>query len=349
MLQYNLGTLIMSIKGLLAVCIMLAFLFCEEAHSQSFNCGKANNRIEVMICSDKALSKLDEEMGSAYFDIRNSVINPSTKEKILGEQREWLGDREKCLNYDSGIHSESECLEKMYTQRISLLKSFRNISSQDTNLEVKKAESEAIDDLPTQAPYKPSTEKESYADLFEKLQKHVVVVLASQTFDHFLEDKTLSQGSGVIIGKKLVATNCHVLKGKEAFMVIHGGEVYPAKIYSGRFHSDACLIDLLDGQFNDYVSGSQRKHFSELKVGEEIIAIGSPSGLENTLSVGIISGLRTISKDSSLIQITAAISPGSSGGGLFDIYGNLVGITTSTLRDTQSINFAIPIENFSGL
>lgn len=84
---------------------------------------------------------------------------------------------------------------------------------------------------------------------------------------------------------------------------------------------------------------------TSLEVGETLFAIGSPRGQENTLSQGLLSGIR---RDSGItyIQTTAPISPGSSGGGLFDQYGNLVGITTLEISDSQSLNFAIAIDEF---
>ena len=82
-----------------------------------------------------------------------------------------------------------------------------------------------------------------------------------------------------------------------------------------------------------------------LEIGETVYAIGNPQRLELTVSDGLLSGKRSAG-ELRLVQTTAPISPGSSGGGLFDSRGNLVGITTSTRRDAQNINFAIPAEDF---
>ena len=72
-------------------------------------------------------------------------------------------------------------------------------------------------------------------------------------------------------------------------------------------------------------------------------AIGSPSGLRNTLSEGIVSGLREI-KGIQHIQTTTPISPGSSGGGLFDAEGKLIGITTFRIGDNGNLNFAVSLD-----
>lgn len=80
---------------------------------------------------------------------------------------------------------------------------------------------------------------------------------------------------------------------------------------------------------------------SSLQVGERIYAMGAPKGLELTLSEGLMSGLRD-KEGVRIIQTTAPISPGSSGGGLFDVQGKLVGITTFYLAEGQDLNFALP-------
>jgi hypothetical protein len=78
-------------------------------------------------------------------------------------------------------------------------------------------------------------------------------------------------------------------------------------------------------------------------VGERVYAIGAPEGLELTLSEGLVSGLRSRG-NFRVIQTTAPVSHGSSGGGLFDSQGKLVGITTFSFHEGQNLNFAIPTE-----
>jgi serine protease Do len=73
--------------------------------------------------------------------------------------------------------------------------------------------------------------------------------------------------------------------------------------------------------------------------------IGNPSGLTSTLSEGIISGLRT-QRGVRYVQTSAPISPGSSGGGLFDERGNLLGITSFKIEDAENLNFAIAAEDY---
>ena len=91
------------------------------------------------------------------------------------------------------------------------------------------------------------------------------------------------------------------------------------------------------------------RSFDSLEVGEPVYTLGSPVGLELTLANGLISGRRE-EDGRHFVQTTAPISPGSSGGGLFDARGNLVGVTTLVLagreRLNQALNFALPADDF---
>jgi len=79
----------------------------------------------------------------------------------------------------------------------------------------------------------------------------------------------------------------------------------------------------------------------KVQVGDEVFAVGNPYGLEGTVSQGIVSGVRRIRAES-LLQITAAISPGSSGGPVLNGNAELVGIATATFQGGQNLNFAVP-------
>ncbi len=85
-----------------------------------------------------------------------------------------------------------------------------------------------------------------------------------------------------------------------------------------------------------------------VKVGQKVFALGAPKGLDLTLSEGIVSSLRKY-EDSNFVQTTASISPGSSGGGLFNDSGALIGITTFQHSEGQNLNFAVPVDWVSKL
>ncbi|MCX6844262.1 MAG: trypsin-like peptidase domain-containing protein [candidate division WOR-3 bacterium] len=80
----------------------------------------------------------------------------------------------------------------------------------------------------------------------------------------------------------------------------------------------------------------------DVEVGERVVAIGNPRGLENTISDGLLSGVREM-EGFNLLQISAPISPGSSGGPVFNSVGRVVGIASATLTESQNLNFCVPI------
>jgi S1-C subfamily serine protease len=152
-------------------------------------------------------------------------------------------------------------------------------------------------------------------------------------------------GSAVAISEELAVTNCHVMVGAGDNAEIGSGdqgEVSPVELIAANYVADRCVVRARTMQLRP-VAGIRR--IDSLEIGETVYAIGNPRQLERTLSEGLISGKRMLG-EVRMLQTTAPISPGSSGGGLFDEHGNLVGITTSSLRSAQSVNFAIPAEDF---
>lgn len=152
----------------------------------------------------------------------------------------------------------------------------------------------------------------------------------------------VKQGSAVAVSPYQAVTNCHVLEGAEAIAVGQSGEVSRAWRGFAAPTTDRCFLWVMDGSLNP-VDGV--RHAETLKVGERVYTIGGPRGLEKTLAEGLISGLREF-KDFQVIQTTAPLSRGSSGGGLFDVYGNLIGITTAFVEGGQNLNFAIAADEF---
>ena len=90
---------------------------------------------------------------------------------------------------------------------------------------------------------------------------------------------------------------------------------------------------------------AETRNAAEMQIAEQVYAVGAPRGLDFSISGGLVSQLREEEGSASpLIQTDTAISPGSSGGGLFDAKGKLVGLTTFGYRDSEGLNFAVPIE-----
>ena len=171
------------------------------------------------------------------------------------------------------------------------------------------------------------------SEIFEKVKDSIVVV---KVFDD--KGKVKGQGSGVLLPSGQIATNCHVVERGISYQVIQNKQKIFANLYAGDRDKDICLLDTKGFQGIPAQLGDSK----ELKIGAPVFAVGAPQGLELSLSNGIISQLR--GKSPPLIQTTAAISPGSSGGGLFDENGILIGLTTLYVKNGQDLNFAIPVE-----
>ncbi|HWI47331.1 MAG TPA: trypsin-like peptidase domain-containing protein, partial [Rummeliibacillus sp.] len=155
-----------------------------------------------------------------------------------------------------------------------------------------------------------------------------------------------SQGSGVIVSNGLILTNEHVVNGmRSGTITLNNGKKYKIK---GVVVSDKTK-DLALVKTNDKIMGINSVKigsYKSLAKGQKIVAIGSPLGLQNTVSEGIVSSFR-VSNGVKLIQISAPIDHGSSGGGLFNKKGELVGITSSGYNSNADLNFAVAIDEMS--
>jgi len=152
----------------------------------------------------------------------------------------------------------------------------------------------------------------------------------------------IGQGTGfVLTNTGLIATNHHVIEGSYSLRVAFvSGEKYDVnQIIAIDKERDIALINVQGYDLSTISLGNS----NNISVGERVIAIGNPLGLSNTLSSGIISGIRTDLEDYKLIQTTTPISPGSSGGPLLNMKGEVVGITTMYLKGGQNLNFAVPV------
>lgn len=150
----------------------------------------------------------------------------------------------------------------------------------------------------------------------------------------------LSLGSGFFVRDGEVASNLHVVEG--------AARGY-AKIIGQKAKYDIEGITAVDPERDLVVlkiSGARAGvlalgNSESIQVGETVYAVGNPQGLEGTFSQGIVSSLREVGTDK-LLQITAPISPGSSGGPVLSGKGEVIGVSVATFRGGQNLNFAIP-------
>jgi S1-C subfamily serine protease len=162
----------------------------------------------------------------------------------------------------------------------------------------------------------------------------------------------IAQGSGFVVTRNgLVVTNYHVIKnGTSAVIKLPDGSFFTVDgVLAFDKDRDIAVIKAHGTNFKTVALGDSDR----LQVGEDVVAIGSPLSLESTVSNGIVSGIRTKTKDAfdvadpqggqKILQITAPISHGSSCGPLFNLAGEVVGITSAALVSGENLNFAVPI------
>ena len=157
-----------------------------------------------------------------------------------------------------------------------------------------------------------------------------------------------AKGTGFFISRDgRILTNYHVIENAEGehstpTIKLHAGAILNVdKLLAYDKKRDIAIIKV-SGEFRTVALGDSDK----VQVGEEIVAIGNPLSLESTVSNGIVSAVRTNEKEGGrFLQITAPISAGSSGGPLFNMSGEVIGITAAKLEGGENLNFAIPIND----
>src|ERR1051325_10461854 len=180
-------------------------------------------------------------------------------------------------------------------------------------------------------------------DLVRRIKPSAVAI---ETFD--ARGEKLSRGSGFFIDKDRVVTNRHVIDGAyRAEVHLNSGNNYPVKsVLAVDAEGDVALLkveapaNLVRPLSLDRTSPQE---------GESIVVIGNPFGLEGSVTNGIVSAVRDIPGFGRIIQITAPISPGSSGSPVVNMQGQVIGVATLQVAGGQSVNFAIPSERIAQL
>ncbi len=191
---------------------------------------------------------------------------------------------------------------------------------------------------------------DSVAELFKRVSPSVVFIsaISIDPFQVINRVKTVI-GSGFIFSKNgLVLTNSHVVFGRHVIIVtLDDGSKAVAKVLGADPIFDLAVLQIPappEGHPSANLGDSDT-----IQIGEEVLAIGNPMGLEQTLTRGIVSGINRILPESTLsmtlplIQTDAAINPGNSGGPLVNRCGEVIGINSTILTEAQNIGFAVPI------
>ncbi len=183
----------------------------------------------------------------------------------------------------------------------------------------------------------------------------VEIVTESVSYNAFFGQVPVSgAGSGVILSEDgLIVTNYHVVAGAtQVTVTLSTGKSYEAKIVGEDDEEDLALLRIDEKDLPAAVLGSS----GALKVGDGVVAVGNPLGkLGGTVTDGIVSALdREIEidgKDYRLLQTNAAVNPGNSGGGLFNMRGELIGVVNAKVSESsvEGLGFAIPIDHAKGI
>ena len=156
----------------------------------------------------------------------------------------------------------------------------------------------------------------------------------------------LSLGSGFFVSNGIIATNAHVIEGASSGTAKLIGDNRTMQILGTVAidrHADLALLKV-ESPAPPLVLGPN----ADPTVGDDVYVVGNPLGLEGTFSEGIISGVRHLDADS-ILQMTAPISPGSSGGPVMNGSGAVIGVSVATFQDGQNLNLAVPVSYLSGL
>ncbi len=187
------------------------------------------------------------------------------------------------------------------------------------------------------------TRSESFGPGPRLLRKLGADVVRVQAMDG--SGSLLDQGSGVRLRGGWIATNYHVVEGSASVRVLGLGEASPARVARCNEADDLCLLRV---QSTEKEGPSGVRLAGPTTPGETVYALGAPEGIPSVISQGLLSGLREV-KGSPRLVTSAPLSAGSSGGGLFDAGGRLVGITTAQVANGQDLNLAVPASQVAAL
>ena len=178
--------------------------------------------------------------------------------------------------------------------------------------------------------------KLAVSDIYARYSQGIVSITVKNK-----DGNEMGEGSGFVLSPEgLIVTNFHVIsKAYSAVVKVGEGSTYQASLVKAEPRFDIAVLKINTKGLLPLAIGNS----DEVLSGQVVVAIGSPMGFEQSVSSGIVSAVRPGSS-MKLIQITAPVSPGSSGGPLLNEYGEVIGITTiASFFMAQNLNFAIPI------
>jgi serine protease Do len=193
----------------------------------------------------------------------------------------------------------------------------------------------------------------SIPEIFRTVSPSTVLISSTTTDQLSVKSRIITlYGSGFIFSEDgMILTNAHlVFKSSSIIVKISGGGTFPASIVGLDPVMDIAVLKIQDGP-QKMSTATFMKEDDRVEIGEEVVIIGSPEGMENTVSRGIVSGLDRVLPSSPMsmvipmIQTDAPVSMGNSGGPILNRCGEVIGMVTAILNDGGNIGFALPIHD----
>jgi S1-C subfamily serine protease len=274
------------------------------------------------------LSAIQEQINDLQLESAATTRNQSdVLEMIDALQGQLSSVREQIDSLQASDQNTNEIMREISTLKSQLSKLQEQINSIQTSVNITYLLGENV----------------SLSQLFEQVRESVVVIraLVSQT--------VIRQGSGLVYnysGQMIILTNNHVIDNAININVtFSNGNTYAASLKGANPNADVAVLTTNAPQ-NEHKPLIIVSSFT-LKVGDPVIVVGTPYGLAGSMSNGIISALnRTITIDqisiTNVIQTTAPLNPGNSGGPVMNYQGQVVGMATAIIQESQGIGLAIP-------
>lgn len=320
------------------------------------------NKMDVKVCD--ALKSLSDEVTLGEFgtaDIPKYELCDINmlKQKIATKNSASVRDINNVGEHSPHIaNTDSEQKIVVHIPERNRRKSNQNANAQNVNTQNENAIQNTTSNVPQQSntpvkvnisrPDRANTMQTITTNAQEKSFEELAQLASSIVMITIHNDKgeAIGGGSGIMIGTQgFILTNNHVASGGKYYTVhIEGDETEYKTSDVIKYHY---VLDLAIIRINRTLSPLKfYKDSKKLVRGQKVVAIGSPLGLFNSVSDGIISGFRRI-RDVDMIQFTAPTSHGSSGGAVLNMYGEVIGISTAGFDDGQNLNLAVGYEDIN--
>ena len=229
------------------------------------------------------------------------------------------------------------------------------LKSQVSTLDTQISHLQATQSQGNQTPTVVLEDNATVSQLYAQVKNSVVVIrgIMVTQYDFFGRPYySQVQGSGFVYtidGQNVIVTNYHVINGASNITVtFSNGDAYPAAILGSDPYAELGILSV-EAPEDEYVP-IEIASSSSLQVGDPVMVVGTPYGLTGSMSTGYVSSLgRTLSAETTggyvianVIQTTAALNPGNSGGPVLNYQGQVIGIATAIVEDSQGLGFAIP-------